>query len=34
MNEEYGFAVQKGGLASYDSVLRRGKAITSAAGCK
>lgn len=30
MNEEYGFAVQKGGLASYESVLRSGKAITSA----
>ena len=30
MTEEYGFAVQKGGLASYESVLRNGKPITSA----
>ena len=30
MTEEYGFAVHKGGLASYESVLRNGKPITSA----
>lgn len=30
MTEEYGFAVHKGGLASYESVLHNGKPITSA----
>ena len=30
MTEEYGFAVHKGGLASYESVMRSGKPITSA----
>lgn len=30
LTEEYGFAVQKGGLASYESVLHSGKAIISA----
>ena len=30
MTEEYGFAVHKGGLASYESVMRNGKPITSA----
>ena len=30
MTEEYGFAVHKGGLASYESVLHSGKPITSA----
>ena len=30
LTEEYGFAVQKGGLASYESVMRNGKPITSA----
>ncbi len=30
MTEEYGFAVHKGGFASYESVLHNGKPITSA----
>ena len=30
LTEEYGFAVHKGGLASYESVMRNGKPITSA----
>lgn len=30
MIEEYGFSVCKGGLASYESVMRNGKPITSA----